>query len=116
MTSDNRRRRVSGLRQHSLGLAVGTIVALWFVMYVRGGPSTHSGAFYGNALAGWVGSLMIVIATKYFYELGSAESRQPHPRTHTHLIRLVIDHSLTIVLVVSGAAWLGPVLGDGAGW
>ncbi len=106
MTSGKRHPRVSGLRQHSLGLAVGTIVALWFVMYVRGDPSTHSGAFYGNALADWVGSLMIVIATKYFYELGSAESRQPHPRTRTHLTRLVIDHSLTIVLVVSGAAWL----------
>jgi hypothetical protein len=66
----------------------------------------HSGAFYGNALADWLGSLMIVITTKYFYELGSAESRQPHPRTRTRLTRFVIDHSLTIVLVATGAAWV----------
>ena len=106
MTSGNRYSRSSSLKNHSLGLVVGSIVALWFVLYVRGDPSTHRGAFYGNALADWLGSLMIVITTKYFYELGSAESRQPHPRTRTHFIRFVIDHSLTIVLVVTGAAWV----------
>jgi hypothetical protein len=106
MTSGKRRPRVSGLRKHSLGLAVTAIVVLWLVLYLRGDPSTHSGAFYGNALADWVGSLMIVITTKYFYELGSAESRQPHPRSRARLTRFVIDHSLTIVLVVTGSAWL----------
>jgi len=97
---------ISGLRQHSLGLAVGAILALWFVLYLRGDPSTHSGAFYGNALADWLGSFMIVITTKYFYELGSAESRQPHPRTRSRLARFVIDHSLTIMLVVTGGGWV----------
>jgi hypothetical protein len=106
MTSGNRYSRSSSLKKHSLGLAVGSIVALWFVLYTRGDPSTHRGAFYGNALADWLGSLMIVITTKYFYELGSAESRRPHPRTRTHFTRFVIDHSLTIVLVVTGAAWV----------
>ena len=97
--------RLSGLKKHSLGLAVGSIVALWFVLYERGDPSTHRGAFYGNALADWLGSLMIVITTKYLYELGSAESRQPHSRTRNRLTRFAIDHSLTIVLVVTGIAW-----------
>ena len=97
--------RLSGLKKHSLGLAVGSIVALWFVLYERGDPSTHRGAFYGNALADWLGSLMIVITTKYLYELGSAESRQPHSRTRNRLTRCAIDHSLTIVLVVTGVAW-----------
>jgi len=97
--------RLSGLKKHSLGLAVGSIVALWFVLYERGDPSTHRGAFYGNALADWLGSLMIVITTKYLYELGSAESRQPHSRTRNRLTRFAIDHSLTIVLVVTGVAW-----------
>jgi len=106
MTSGNRHSLATGLKRHSLGLAVASIVALCFVLYVRGDPSTHSGAFYGNALADWLGSLMIVITTKYFYELGSAESRQPHPRTRTRLTRFVIDHSLTIVLVATGAAWV----------
>ena len=96
---------LSGLKKHSLGLAVGSIVALWFVLYERGDPSTHRGAFYGNALADWLGSLMIVITTKYLYELGSAESRQPHSRTRNRLTRFAIDHSLTIVPVVTGVAW-----------
>jgi hypothetical protein len=105
MTSGKLHRRYNGLRKHSLGLAVGAILVLWFVLYVRSDPSTHMGAFYGNALADWLGSFMIVITTKYFYELGSAESRQPHPRTRSRLARFVIDHSLTIVLVVTGTAW-----------
>ena len=106
MASRKRHPHVSGLRRHSLGLAVGAILALWFVLYVRNDPSTHVGAFYGNALADWLGTFMIVITTKYFYELGSAESRQPHPRTRSLLLRFVIDHSLTIVLVATGAAWV----------
>ena len=106
MTSGKRRPQVSALKKHSLGLVVGAIVAVWFVLYVRGDPSTRSGAFYGNALADWLGSFMFVIGTKYFYELGSAESRQPHARRRAGLIQLVIDHSLTIVLVVTGAAWV----------
>jgi len=106
MASGKRHLRVSALKKHSLGLAVGAILALWFVLYVVSDPSTHSGAFYGNALADWLGSFMIVITTKYFYELGSAESRQPHPRTRSRVTRFVIDHSLTIVLIVTGAGWL----------
>ena len=106
MTSGKRQARLSGLRKHSLGLAVGAILALWFALYVRSDPSTHAGAFYGNALADWLGTFMIVLATKYFYELGSAESRRPHPRTRSRVLRFVIDHSLTIVLIVTGAAWL----------
>jgi len=106
MTSGKSRPRLSGLKKHSLGVAVTAILTLWFVLYVRGDPSTHAGAFYGNALADWLGTFMIVVATKYVYELGSAESRQPHPRTRSPLVRFVIDHSLTLVLIVTGAAWV----------
>jgi membrane protease YdiL (CAAX protease family) len=93
------------LRRHSLSLSVVAILALWLVLYVGGDPSTHLGAFYGNALADWLGTLLIVIATKYFYEIGSAESRPPHPRSRGALARFVVDHSLTILLVVTGTAW-----------
>lgn len=105
MKSGHRSSPSSRLKKHSLGIGVASIVALWFVLYMRGNPSTHSGAFYGNALADWLGSLMIVIATKYFYELRSAESRNPHPRSRSPLKRFVVDHSLTIVLVLTGVAW-----------
>ena len=105
MKSGHRHAHLSGLKKHSLGLSVASVVALWLVLYVRGDPSSHIGAFYGNALADWLGSLMIVIATKYFYELGSAESRKPRPGARNRLTRFAVDHSLTIVLVVTGVAW-----------
>lgn len=94
-----------GLRAHSLSLTVAGILALWFVLYVRNDPSTHLGAFFGNALADWLGTFLIVLATKYFYEIGSAESRPPHPKSRGALARFLIDHSLTIVLVATGTAW-----------
>jgi len=93
------------LFQHSLSLVVGGILLGWLVLYFRSDKATHLGAFYGNAVADWLGSFVIVIATKYFYEVGSAESRQPHSRSRSRLVRLLIDHSLTIALVGTGAIW-----------
>ena len=49
---------------------------------------------------------MIVIATKDFYEVGSAESRPPHRSTRSLLGRFIIDHSLTILPIVTGAVWV----------
>ena len=52
-----RRTRAHGVfREHSLSLTVIAIMAVWFVLYVRGDPSTHLGSFYGNALADWLGT------------------------------------------------------------
>jgi hypothetical protein len=93
------------LREHSLGLTVAGILAAWFVLFVRGDPKTHVGAFYGNATADWLGTLVFVVATKYLYEIGSAESRTPHPTQRSAALRFVIDHSLTIGLVITGLIW-----------
>jgi hypothetical protein len=101
-----RRAKSDGLfRRHSLSLTVAGILALWLVLYLRGDPSTHLGAFYGNAVADWLGTFLIVIATKYFYEIGSAESRPPHPKSRGPFARALVDHSLTILLVTTGIAW-----------
>jgi hypothetical protein len=100
------REKRSFLRNHGLGVAVAAIMLLWLGLYVGADPDTHLGAFYGNATADWLGSLMIVIATKYCYEIGSAESRPPHPKSRTPLVRFIVDHSLTIVLLVTGAGWI----------
>jgi len=93
------------LRQHSLGLTVAGILIMWLVLYVRGDPSTHLGAFYGNALADWLGTFVLVIATKYLYEIGSPESRTPHPTSRSAFLCFCVDHSLTIGLVITGVLW-----------
>lgn len=93
------------LRKHALGLILAGIVLMWFVLYLRGDPDTYSGAFYGNALADWLGTFVFVIATKYLYEIGSAESRPPHARSRGPFMRALIDHSLTLGLVLTGAVW-----------
>ncbi len=93
------------MRQHSLGLTVAGILIIWLVLYVRGDPSTHLGAFYGNALADWLGTFVLVIATKYLYEIGSPESRRPHPTSRSAFLCFCVEHSLTIGLVVTGVMW-----------
>src|SRR4051794_20405389 len=93
------------LREHSLGLTILTLQLTWLALYVKSDPSTHLGAFYGNAVADWLGTLIIVFATKYLYEIGSPESRRPHPRSRSAFMRFIIDHSLTIGLIVTGILW-----------
>jgi len=64
-----RRRGGSLIRRHGLSVAVLIIVLLWLGLYSRSDPSTHLGAFFGNAIADWTGTLLLVIATKYFFEV-----------------------------------------------
>jgi hypothetical protein len=102
-----RRRGPDGVwRRHSLSLILAGVLAALFSLYVASDPSTHIGAFYGNALADWLGTFVFVIATKYFYEIGSSESRTPHPHAHVRAGRFIVRHSLTLVFIVSGAAWI----------
>src|SRR3989475_12797145 len=107
MTTTRRRRRPGSgpLRHPSLGLTVAGILIIWLVLYVRGDPSTHLGAFYGNALADWLGTFVLVIATKFLYEIGSPESRTPHPTSRSAFLCFCVEHSLTIGLVVTGVMW-----------
>jgi hypothetical protein len=103
------RKRSSGgmrLREHSLSLSVAALLVFLLVMYVQSDPKTHLGTFYGNAIADWLGVFVFVIATKYFFEVGSGESRKPSPRIHIRVGRFLVKHSLTIVLGVTGLAWV----------
>ena len=93
------------LRQHSLSLMVACILLVWLALYRASDPSTHTGAFFGNAVADWLGMLVFIVATKYFFEIGSKESRQPNPRLHQRVTRFLITHSLTLVLLLTGLAW-----------
>ena len=45
-------------------------------------------------------------ATKYFFETGSDESRKPAAHFHLRVARMLLNHSLTIVLRLTGIAWI----------
>jgi len=101
-----RKNRSGFLAEHALGLAAIGILSAWIVLYSFGDPQSHWGSFFGNAIADWTGVLVTVIATKYFYEIGSAESREPPHDFAGHATRIIRNHSLTIFLALTGAAWI----------
>ena len=101
-----RKRRQSFIRHQSLSVVSVGVLILWIVLYSVSSPSTHSGSFFGNAIADWTGVVVMVIATKYLYEKGSSESRRP-PRGFLSPIRERLrDHSLSIFLLITGIGWI----------
>jgi hypothetical protein len=96
----------SWLGRHSLSLVAVAILSLWIVLYSRADEKTHVGAFFGNAIADWTGLVVMVIATKYLYERGSKESKQPRGLLPKRWEKALRDHSLTVFLVITGALWI----------
>jgi hypothetical protein len=94
------------LRKHSLGLAAFGVVVVLIVLYTRSNPSTHWGSFFGNAIADWSGVLVTVVMTKHLYEKGSAESKKPKGKELSPTMKFLREHSLTIFLLITGAAWV----------
>jgi len=94
-------------KRHSLSLVAGGVLAFWIVLYVNSRPSSHPGSFFGNAIADWTGVVITVLATKWFFEKGSQESRQPDHRYHSRVREFFHEHSLTIFLLVTGLGWVG---------
>ncbi len=93
-------------KRHSLSLVAAGVLGLWFVLYLPSNPSSHTGSFFGNAIADWTGVVMTILATKWFFEKGSRESRQPR-RTHRNpVLELLHEHSLTLFLLVTGLGWV----------
>lgn len=93
-------------QRHSLSIVSGAILLLWIILYIPSDANKHWGAFFGNAIADWTGMLVTVLATKYMYEVGSAESRKPPHRLLKPIWELFEDHSLTIFLVLTGVVWV----------
>lgn len=91
-------------RAHSLSIVAIAILALWFGLYCVSDPKTHLGAFYGNAIADWSGSVVIIIGTKFLIEQGSKESKQATARGSHHL-SFLYKHSLLIFLGVTAIGW-----------
>jgi membrane protease YdiL (CAAX protease family) len=98
--------KVSPLKRHALSLTTAAILIVWIVLYQFSDPQTHWGSFFGNAIADWSGVFVAVVATKYFYEIGSAKSNQPKRRFRSRLLENIRDHSLTVFLALTGLAWI----------
>lgn len=92
--------------RHSLTIASAAVLTLWIVLYCKADPETHIGAFFGNAIADWTGLLVTVLGTKYLYERGSAESKNPRGFLPKHWEEVLRDHSLTIFLLITGVMWI----------
>lgn len=94
------------LRKHSLSLAALAVVLVLIALYRWSNPSTHLGSFFGNAIADWTGVFVTVVMTKFLYEKGSAESKQPKGMLPSAVLQFLRGHSLTIFLVITGIGWV----------
>jgi hypothetical protein len=100
----SKRSKEGFLKKHSLSIFAVAVLALWIGLYSISDPKTHTGAFFGNAIADWSGSVVLIIGTKYLIERGSKESKKKPPPARG-IPGLLYEHSLLIFLVVTGIAW-----------
>jgi hypothetical protein len=94
------------LRKHSLSLAALGVVIFLIVLYRISDPATHVGSFFGNAIADWTGVFVTIVMTKFLYEKGSAQSKQPKGILPSKVLEILREHSLTIFLVITGIGWI----------
>lgn len=94
------------LHQHSLSLSALGVVLLLIVLYSRADSHTHVGSFFGNAIADWTGVFVTIVMTKFLYEKGSKESKQPKGILPDKVLEILREHSLTIFLVITGVGWV----------
>lgn len=94
------------LRHHSLSLVAILLLLAWIVGYRLMDPNTHLGAFFGNAIADWSGSVAIILGTKFLYEVNSAESRPFRAAQEKWpALDFFYRHSLLLFLLVTGIGW-----------
>jgi hypothetical protein len=90
---------------HSLSIVAVGLLALWIGLYYYSDPATHLGSFFGNAIADWSGSVIIILGTKYLLESGSAESRPVRGDLKNPVLNFLRRHSLLLFIGVTGAGW-----------
>ena len=100
-----KREKHQWLARHSLSVVTTTLLIVWLVGYIYLDPNTHLGAFCGNAIADWSGSLVIILGTKFLYEIGSSESRPVRARYVNRWLQLLRKHSLLLFLGITGIGW-----------
>jgi hypothetical protein len=99
-------RKKRWLHYHSLSIVSVLLLLGWIIGYRLSDPTTHLGGFFGNAIADWSGSVVIILGTKFLYESGSVESRPVGKRKGGRWINLLYRHSLLVFLAVTGIGWL----------
>ncbi len=100
-----KRKKPGFFAEHSLSLVAIALLIVWLVGYRLLDPKTHLGAFFGNAIADWSGSVVIIVGTKFLYEVGSAESRPVRGRSRFRWLDFLRRHSLLLFLLVTGIGW-----------
>src|SRR6476661_1183776 len=100
------RKRTTFLLKHSLSIASLAVVILLIVLYRHSNQDTHLGSFFGNAIADWTGVFVTIVMTKFLYEKGSTESKQPKGILPSAVMEFLREHSLTIFLVITGIGWI----------
>jgi hypothetical protein len=103
MTRHKHRR--SWLARHSLTIVAVLLLLVWIAGYVLLDPESHLAAFCGNAIADWSGSLVIIVGTKFLYEIGSAESKKVRGRLNNPVLEFLREHSLLIFIIITGSGW-----------
>ena len=106
MTHSKSHRKHKWYRRHSLSLVSIALLCIWIVGYRFLDPRTHLGSFFGNAIADWSGSVVIILGTKFFYEVGSAESRPVLTHWKNDFLDFLWRHSLLILIGLTGLGWL----------
>ena len=99
------KRKEGGLARHSLTFVAVALLLLWFAGYVLLDEKSHLGAFCGNAIADWSGSLVIILGTKFLLEKGSAESKPVKRTKKNPALELLHEHSLLLFIIVTGIGW-----------
>jgi membrane protease YdiL (CAAX protease family) len=105
MSSRRRRHRHGFLYRHSLSIVAVALLFIWIIGYRLLDPKTHLGAFFGNAIADWSGSVVIILGTKFLYEVGSAESRPVKGKERFAWLDYLHRHSLLIFITATGIGW-----------
>lgn len=105
MSPRKRRSKSPWYIRHSLSIVAGTLLLLWIAGYLWLDPKSRLAIFCGNAIADWSGSLVIILGTKFFYEVGSKESRPIRGGSANPTWEFLREHSLLIFIGVTGIGW-----------
>ena len=105
MTETKPHPRRGFLYHHSLSIVAIGLLTLWTVLYRSSDPATHLGSFYGNAIADWSGSVILILGTKFLLEAHSVGSRRVRGHLKSRGLDFLWRHSLLLFIGVTGLGW-----------